>query len=179
MSGRVLLSFFDHEDDVLGATRALRQAGYRIADVYAPYAVHGLDKAMGLVPSKLPWVCFLLGLIGAALKVWFEFWTTAQDWPINVGGKPWNSLPAFVPVTFEVMVLFAGVSTVIAFFMVSRLWPGKRVVLADPAVTDNHFILVIEQSDAAFDPAKVRELLRNFHVLRLEERVESDKEPSR
>ena len=61
-----------------------------------------------------------------ALKVWFEYWTTARvDWPINVGGKPWNSLPAFVPVTFEVMVLFAGVSTVIAFFLVSRPEAGQ------------------------------------------------------
>lgn len=174
MSRRTLVSFFHHEDDVLGATRALREQGFRIADVYAPYAVHGLDRAMGLAPSRLPWVCFLLGLLGAALKVWFEFWTTAQDWPVNVGGKPWNSLPAFVPVTFEVMVLFAGVSTVIAFLIVSRLGPGKKAVLADLAVTDNHFILVIEQSDAAFDPAKVHQLLSRFHVVRLEERVEPE-----
>ncbi|MCW5979697.1 MAG: DUF3341 domain-containing protein [Bryobacteraceae bacterium] len=176
MSRRTLVTFFHHEDDVLGATRALRERGLRIADVYAPYAVHGLDKAMGLTPSKLPWVCFLLGLLGAALKVWFEFWTTAQDWPINVGGKPWNSLPAFVPVTFEVMVLFAGVSTVIAFFAVSRLGPTRKAVLADPAVTDNHFILVIEETDATFDPEKVHQLLRQFRVIRVEERVESEQE---
>ena len=131
---------------------------------------------MGLAPSKLPWVCFLLGLLGAALKVWFEFWTTAQDWPINVGGKPWNSLPAFVPVTFEVMVLFAGLSTVFAFLFVSRLWPGKGAVLADKAVTDHHFVLVIEEIDAAFDPAKVRLLLDRYHVMRVDERVESTKE---
>lgn len=176
MNRRTLLGFFEYEKDILGATRAVRQAGFSIADVYSPYAVHGMDKAMGLAPSKLPWVCFLLGLLGAGLKVWFEFWTTAQDWPINVGGKPWNSLPAFVPVTFEVMVLFAGVSTVVAFLFVSRLWPGKKPVIADPAVTDNHFVLVIEETDAAFDPAKVRRLLQEYHVIRTEERVESARE---
>jgi hypothetical protein len=74
------------------------------------------------------------------------------------------------------MVLFAGVSTVIAFLFVSRLWPGKKPVLADPAVTDNHFVLVIEESDAAFDPAKVRRLLQEYHVIRTEERVESARE---
>ncbi|HFB97826.1 MAG TPA: DUF3341 domain-containing protein [Bryobacterales bacterium] len=174
MSRRTLVTVFEHEDDILGATRAIREAGFRIADVYAPYAVHGLDRAMGLQPSKLPWVCFVLGLVGAALKVWFEFWTTAVDWPINVGGKPWNSLPAFVPVTFEVMVLFAGVSTVFAFLLVSRLWPGKRAALADPRVTDDRFILVIDQTDAAFDPVKVAELLERYRVVRVEEREESD-----
>jgi len=176
MSGRTLLGFFERESDILGATRAMREAGFRIADVYTPYAVHGMDKAMGLAPSKLPWVCFLLGLLGAALKVWFEFWTTAQDWPINVGGKPWNSLPAFVPVTFEVMVLFAGLSTVVAFLFVSRLYPGKKAVLADRAVTDHHFVLVIEESDAAFDSVKVHQLLNQYNVIRVDERVESEKE---
>ena len=176
MSRRLLVSFFDHEEDIVGASRTVREAGFRIADVYTPYAVHGLDKAMGLAPSKLPVVCFLLGLLGAALKVWFEFWTTAVDWPINVGGKPWNSLPAFVPVTFEVMVLCAGVSVVIAFLFVSRLWPGKQAVLADPGVTDHRFVLVIEQADAVFDPIKVHELLKRFHVVRVEERVESEEE---
>ena len=176
MSRRFLVSFFDHEDDILGASRAMREAGLQIADVYTPYAVHGLDKAMGLPASKLPFVCLLLGVLGGAFKVWFEFWTTAVDWPINVGGKPWNSLPAFVPVTFEVMVLFAGVSVVIAFLFISRLWPGKQALLADPRVTDHRFVLVIEEADAVFDPVKVHGLLKKFHVVRVEERVESEEE---
>ena len=66
MSRRQLLGFFDREEDILAATRAVRQAGFVVADVYSPYAVHGLDKAMGLKPSRLPWVCFALGLLGAA-----------------------------------------------------------------------------------------------------------------
>ena len=144
MSRRFLVSFFDHEDDILGASRAMREAGLQIADVYTPYAVHGLDKAMGLPASKLPFVCLLLGVLGGAFKVWFEFWTTAVDWPINVGGKPWNSLPAFVPVTFEVMVLFAGVSVVIAFLFISRLCPGKPALLPAPRVTDPRFVVVSE-----------------------------------
>ncbi|MBI4444200.1 MAG: DUF3341 domain-containing protein [Acidobacteria bacterium] len=176
MSRRLLVSFFDHEDDILGASRSMREAGLRITDVYTPYAVHGLDKAMALPPSKLPFVCLLLGVLGGAFKVWFEFWTTAVDWPINVGGKPWNSLPAFVPVTFEVMVLCAGVSVVIAFLFISRLWPGKKALLADQRVTDHRFVLVIEEADAVFDPVKVHGLLKKYHVIRVEERVESEEE---
>ncbi|MCP5115097.1 MAG: DUF3341 domain-containing protein, partial [bacterium] len=83
---------------------------------------------------------------------------------------------AFVPVTFELMVLFAGVSTVAAFLFVSRLLPGRKATLTDPAVTDHRFVLVIEQTDAAFDSAKVHDLLKRFNVERVEERVESSRE---
>ena len=172
MSRRLLVGFFERESDILGVTRAARELDLKIVDVYSPYAVHGLDRAMGLSPSRLPWVCFLLGLLGAGAKVWFEFWTTATDWPINVGGKPWNSLPAFVPITFEVMVLFAGLSTVFAFFLVSRMRPGKSPERLLPGVTNDRFAILLEESDASFDPVKITALLRKFHALHVEERVE-------
>lgn len=174
MSRRQLLGSFDDEKDILDATRAVREAGFSVADVYTPYAVHGLDKAMGLQPSKLPWVSLALGLLGASLKIWFEIWTSAHDWAINVGGKPFNSFEAFVPVTFEVMVLFAGMSTVAAFLIVARLYPGKKAEPPDPRVSDSRFVLVIDETDAAFDADIVHRLLDKFHVRRVEERVESD-----
>jgi hypothetical protein len=170
LSRRFFVGIFEREEDILGATQAARSLGYTITDVYAPYAVHGLEKAMGLKRSKLPWVCFLLGLLGAALKVWFEFWTSAVDWPINVGGKPWNSLPAFVPVTFEVMVLFAGVSTVIAFLFVSRLLPGRKPAIQTVGITDHQFVIVLEETDAAFDIWQVRKLFQEFGAVHMEER---------
>lgn len=172
MSRRLLIGVFECEEDILNATRASRTMGYKFVDAYAPYAVHGLDEAMGLPPSRLPWVCFALGLAGAAFKVWFEFWTTSVNWPVNVGGKPWNSLPAFVPITFEVMVLTAGVSTVLAFFALARLLPGRKAKLPRARVTDDEFVLVLEESDAAFDVARVRRLLGGFNAVRIEERVE-------
>ncbi len=171
---RFLLGVFEREEDILGVTRAAREAGFAIADVYAPYAVHGLDQAMGLRPSRLPWVAFALGVIGAGLKVWFEFWTTAQSWPINVGGKPWNSLPAFVPVTFEVMVLFAGIGTVIAFLSGRRLLPGRRARLPVAGVTDDRFALILEQTDATFDLARAEELFARHGAVLVEERNEQE-----
>lgn len=170
MARRTLIGVFSREEDILTATDAARRDGLTILDVYTPYAVHGLDQAMALQPSRLPWVCFLLGLLGAVLKVWFEYWTTAVSWPINVGGKPWNSLPAFVPVTFEVMVLFAGVSTVFAFLLVAKLRPWRRAVLIHPRVTDDRFVLLLEQSDASFDVGRVRRLLERHHAIEVEER---------
>lgn len=170
MARRTLVGVFEREEDILAATDAARREGLTILDVYTPYAVHGLDKAMALQPSRLPWVCFLLGLVGATFKVWFEYWTTAVSWPLDVGGKPWNSWPAFVPVTFEVMVLFAGVSTVIAFFLVARLWPGRKAVLVHPRVTDDRFVLLLDQRDATFDLGRVRRLLERHHAVEIEER---------
>jgi len=170
MNRRVLIGVFDTEEAILEVTGAARRRGLKIVDVFAPYAVHGLDKAMGLQRSKLPWVCFLLGLTGAAFKVWFEYWTTASDWPINVGGKPWDSLPAFVPITFEVMVLFAGLSTVLAFFAMNRLWPGRKPALLDPRVTNDRFALVLEEDSAAFDVDEITRFLRDYRAIRVEER---------
>lgn len=171
MNRRLLTAAFAREEDVLAATRAVRAQGLTVVDVWSPYPVHGLADAMGLKASRLPLVCFLLGLAGAALKVWFEYWTTWVSWPINVGGKPWDSLPAFVPVTFEVMVLSAGISTVVAFCIAARLWPGKRPVTPDLRATDDRFVLVIEETDSAFDVDRVGELLSRFHAFDIEERV--------
>ena len=171
MSKRLLIGVFDNEDDTLAAIRESRRHGFKIVDVYAPYAVHGAEEAMGLAPSRLPWFVFAVGVLGATLKVWFEFWTTAVDWPVNVGGKPFNSLPAFVPVTFEVMVLFAAVGAVLSFFAVCRLYPAKRAVLPVAGVTDNRFAVVLEQTDSTFEPVEVQKMFETLHAVRVEEQI--------
>ena len=105
MSERYLLASFEHESDLLEATKAVRKQGWTIVEAFTPYPVHGLDAALGLKPSRLTWVCFICGLFGAAAMLWFEHWTMAVDWPVNVGGKPWNSLPSDAPVAFEAAVI--------------------------------------------------------------------------
>jgi hypothetical protein len=167
----MLVSVYEREEDILGATIAARRHGLAIDNVYAPYPVHGLDRAMGLAPSRLPLVCFCLAALGAFLKLLFEYWATAIDWPLNVGGKPWNSLPAFIPLTFEVMVLFAGVGTVIAFLFVVGLRPWRRPVLYAPRVTDDQFALVLVEAEG-FDRPGVEAMLSRFHPVAIEERLE-------
>ncbi|HWP85264.1 MAG TPA: DUF3341 domain-containing protein [Terriglobia bacterium] len=171
MSRRLFVATFEREQDILDVTGAVRRRHWNILDIYAPYAVHGLDKKMGLPPSRLPWVCFALGLIGAGAKVGFEYWASWLDWPINVGGKPWDSLPAFVPLTFEIMVLFAGISTVIAFLIVSKLYPGKQAQLISPRVTNDQFTLVFEHTGGDVDVEQVRQLMQQHNAVALEERV--------
>ena len=171
MSDRVLLAKFEHEEDLLASTIELRRKGYNIIDAFTPYAVHGLDRAMGLKPSRLTWVCFACGMAGALGMLWFEYWVGAVSWPIDVGGKPWNSLPSNVPVAFETAVLLAGCGTVIALLGVCGLYLGKH---ADPLVeraTDDRFVLVLDEADARFDASQVEAMLRPFNLLELEERV--------
>jgi hypothetical protein len=172
MSRRIVLGVFPDESRLVNVTREARENGWKIVDAFTPYAVHGLDAAMGLRASRLPWVCFLAAITGAALKLWFEYWTTMVDWPLNVGGKPWNSLPAFVPITFEVMVLSAGLTTVFVFLILARLRPGKRPALAYHGVTDDRFVLILEETDAAFDLASVRRLFEKYGAVAIEERLE-------
>ena len=171
MSDRILLATFEHEDDLLAATNVARERGLKIIDAFTPYAVHGLDRAMGLRPSRLTWVCFFCGMFGALGMLWFENWTASVDWAIDVGGKPWNSLPSDVPVAFEAAVLLAGFGSVFALFFVSRLFPGKRAQVVNPRVTDDRFVLVIGESDAAFDEAMLSRLMREHHAVETEEKL--------
>jgi hypothetical protein len=170
MARQVLVGGFATAEDVLGAVRAARHHGFRIADVYTPYAVHGLDQALGLRPSRLPWVCFACALSGAAFKLWFQFWAMARSWPVNVGGKPWNSLPAYVPVTFEVMVLLGGLGMVAAFFLRCRLFPGKEAAPLFRGATDDTFVVVLEHPEEPGEANVARELFREFHAVRVAER---------
>lgn len=174
MNRRFFLSVHEREEDILGVVREVRKRGYEIHDVYTPYAVHGLDEAMGLKPSRLPYVCLAMGLTGAAAKLWFQIWTSSQSWPVNVGGKPLESVPAFVPVTFEVAVLFAGLGTVAAFFIRSRLRPGKKARPVFPGVTDHRFALVLVENSASFDLAETRRLCERHGAVHTEERLEQD-----
>lgn len=173
MSQRILVAVFAHEDDLLAATVAVRRQGPRIVDAFTPYAVHGLDRAMGLRGSRLTWVCFVCGMVGVLGMLWFEHWTASVSWALDVGGKPWNSLPSDVPVAFEAGVLLAGFGSVLALFAVSRLFPGKQPRIVNPRVTDDRFVLVIDETDAAFDTSSVTRLLQEFHAVETEEQLTS------
>ncbi len=138
-----VLAFFDSPDGLVAATAKVREANYERFDVFTPYPIHGLDAAQGLKRSPIPFVTFIAGLTGCSLAFLFQYWTSAVDWPINVGGKPYNSWPAFVPIMFELTVLFAGLCTVGAMFAFNGL-PNIRRKIFDPALTRDRYAIVIE-----------------------------------
>jgi hypothetical protein len=171
MSRRCLKSTFAHESELLSATAAVRRRGWKIADVHTPYAVHGLDTALGLPPSRLTWVCFVCGMLGALGMLWLEHWTMAVDWPVNVGGKPWNSLPSDVPVAFEAAVLLAGFGSVLAMFAVCRLYPGKAARITDRRQTNDRFVILIEEDNAAVEFAAVAQFLKQHGAIETTELI--------
>src|SRR5262245_28379422 len=105
---RAILALYDDPDRLLSAAAVAREHGFQGVDAFTPYPVHGLSEALGIRKSWVPYVTLVLGLTGAGLGLYFEIWTSAIDWPLIVGGKPYVSLPAFIPVMFESGVLIGG-----------------------------------------------------------------------
>lgn len=168
---RLFVTTFADDHALLDAVRTARGRGWRIVDAYAPCPVHGLEDALGLRPSRLPAACFLLGVLGAAFMMWLQHWTSAVDWRLNVGGRPWNSSLSFACVAFEVMVLTAGIGTVILFLIVARLRPGAEPELAIEGVTDDRFALVLEETAEPLDCERVRAALQACSPETIEERI--------
>lgn len=146
MTTRAVVGFFNDPESLIEATRKVKASEFKNFDVFTPYPVHGLDAAQGLARSWLPWVTFIAGLTGLACGFAFEYWTSAVDWPVIIGGKPFNSWPAFVPVMFECTVLFAALSTVGAMFAVNGL-PNVKKKIVDPSITCDRFAIVVEEDE--------------------------------
>src|SRR5256885_14402132 len=130
---------FQQEGPLVEAVLAIRSCGLRIADVYSPYPVHRLDDAMAMRPSRLPVVAFAGGLLGLIAALSLELYTSVVDWPLNVGGKPDNSLLAFIPIAFELTILGAGLATCAALMVRSGLSPFRFAPPIDAAATDDTF----------------------------------------
>src|SRR5678816_2691070 len=139
MRAKVRVATFTQVDNLLRAVRKARRELFRVYDVFAPFPIHGLDEAMGIRRTKLPYVTLLAALTGLATAVTLQFYTNVLDWPLNVGGKPDNSTLAFIPISFELTVLFGGLATVAAFLLRAKLYPSRPVWLPAPGVTDDAF----------------------------------------
>ena len=143
-------------------------AGFEVYDVYTPFPVHGMDRAVALPPSRLTWIALLAGALGLVFGLTLQVWTSAYDWPLNVGGKPFNSFPLFIPVTFELTVLFSGLIAIGVLFARNRMWLfSKRRVFE--RVTDDRFVLVLKQSDASFDIDKAVRLFSRHNAINVVE----------
>jgi hypothetical protein len=145
---------FGDEGSLLHAVKLARARGLAIEDVFAPYPIHTLDEAMGLARTRLPWVTLAGGLFGMAAAIGLQVYTAVIDWPINVGGKPANSALAFLPITFELTVLCAGLASAGAFLWRSRLYPTAPVHSLAPGVTDDTFVLTLAVPGAEAEGAR-------------------------
>lgn len=153
---RFRASFAD-PDRLLEAVRRLQGDGCTVLDTYTPFPVHGMDEAMGLKPSRLPRACLAFALLGFATALGLQVWTSAVDYPLRVGGKPYAAIPAFLPVLFELTVLFAGLGVVASLFVAARLRPRFRVPDLHPGVNSDRFVLAAElQAGTSFEQVQAR-----------------------
>jgi hypothetical protein len=147
----VLVAAFEDERRLLDAVEVARARGHDVLEVHGPWPVHGLSEALGMRPSRLPRACLAFGLLGLASAVALQVWTSAVDWTLNVGGKPFLSWPAFVPVAFELTVLFAGLGVVAAFLLAERRKRRPPASSLRARATDDAFVLALGARDATFD----------------------------
>lgn len=159
LHSQFLVATFSNEHGLRDAVAQLTMRGFRIYDAYTPYPVHGLAELMGVRHSRLPIVSLVAGLSGLAAALAFQFWAATFDWPLNIGGKPANSTLAFVPITFEITVLCAGLATAAAFLVRSRLAPGMEPEQFAEGTSEDVFALVLRHRDATFDALTARRLL--------------------
>ena len=151
MSLKRLHVLFDDDDILLDAVKEIVKSKIYIHEVYTPFPVHGLDKAMKLKPTNISITTFIYGCIGFTVSILMMNYIMIVDWPQDIGGKPSFSyienMPAFVPIMFELTVFFAAHLMVITFYMRSKLWPFKKAENPNPLTTDDKFLVEIELHD--------------------------------
>ncbi len=160
-----LVAVFVEPGDLIAGCECVRDVGYRKWDAHTPFPVHGLDGAMGIRGSRLPWLVLcggLTGLFGALLMQW---WMNAVDYPFLISGKPLFGLPAVVPVAFELTILLSAVTTFVGMLALNGLPRHHHPLFSSPhfrRATSDRFLIVIEAADPLFDAAKTRALLESL-----------------
>ena len=154
------------------ACEALRDAGYKQFDAHTPFPVHGLEHAMGLKPSKLPWIVLACAILGAASALLMMIWMNVIDYPMNIGGKPYLTLPSYVPIAFELTILLSAFGAFFGNWGLSKLPKFFDPVMRHSSfhrASDDRFFVSVESKDANFDLARTRAFLEGLGVQDVEE----------
>ncbi|NJK83985.1 MAG: DUF3341 domain-containing protein [Saprospiraceae bacterium] len=146
-SKEILYGVYDDEEILLDAIKEANQEHLDIWDVFSPFPIHGLDPLLGLSESRLHIAGFIYGAIGTLTAFLFMTWVFTRDWPMIFGGKPYWSVPSFIPITFELTVLFAAVGMVVSFYIVNGQGPGVNNPILDDRITDDKFIIAFNVND--------------------------------
>jgi hypothetical protein len=161
-----LMAEFDEPTTLVAATAHARREGYRRMDAYSPFPIEELHEALGMHHSRLPLIVLIGGLCGCAGGYALQYWVSAMAYPINVGGRPIHSWPAFIPITFECTILVAALSAVLGMLALNRLPMPYHPVFNVPRfalASRNRFFLCIEAKDPKFDLEGTRQFLESLH----------------
>ena len=167
-----LMAEFDKPADLVRACRAAREAGYRRMDAHTPFPIEAVFDALGLHRNAMPLIVLIGGILGGSGGMLLQYWCSAIAYPLNIGGKPFFSLPAFIPVTFECTILLAALSAVLGMLALNGLPMPYHPVFNVPSfalATRDRFFLVIESSDPRFDRAATQKFLEEFSPLSVSE----------
>lgn len=156
-----LAGIWTDEHKLIEAARQVKNMGFKNFETLSPFPLHGIDEAMGIPRSNIPWVTFIFGTLGFAFGLWFTWWASAVNYPINIGGKPMWSLAAFIPVIFECTILFAALSSVAALIVKCGL-PQVDPPVIDPALTSHKFAIFVAQDQGGFDAAKLERMFKDL-----------------
>jgi len=163
-----VMAEFENPSDLVAAARRVYSLGYRRINGYSPYPIEELSEAIGFTHTSLPLIVFIGGLLGAIGGFLMQYYIEVIDYPINVGGKPYNSWPAFIPITFEMTVLCAAFSAVLGMLVLNKLPQPYHPVFNLPnfaLATRDRFFLAVEANDPNFNHAEVVELLKNLNAV--------------
>ena len=166
-----ILAEFATPADLYHACERVRDAGFTRWDAHTPFPVHGLDRAMGLRRSPLPWIVLGMALTGAALGFILQWWVHAVAYPLVISGKPFFSWPAFIPITFEVSILFGALGAVFGMLGLNQLPMHHHPLFRSKVferVTDDAFFISIESWDPRFDPPATTTLLESLGARHVE-----------
>ena len=161
-SNKYIVGLFDHEDNLVKAIRSFKKEKIEITDALTPFPVHGLEDELGLEDSRLHTAGFMFGITGTAVALSVMTWVSTSNYPLNIGGKPHFSFPSFIPITFELTVLFAAVGMVIVYCIRNGLYPGAVPRILDERITDDRFALKfeIDEHTSQSDIQKIVSLLK-------------------
>lgn len=147
-SKKVLYGLYNDEEDLKSAIKTANASHLDIMDVFSPFPVHGIDSILGLKESRLHYLGFIYGATGALFGFLAMSWIFTRDWPIVFGSKPYWSVPAFIPITFELTVLFCAWGMTITFYTICGMWPGVKAKTLDDRISDDKFCVAFDVTDA-------------------------------
>ncbi len=165
---KFIVGLFDDEEVLVKAIKQTRQKGLKIHDVLTPFPIHGIEPLLGYKDSRLHSVGFWVGLCGCLFAFSFMTWVFTSSYPINYGGKPFWSIPSFIPITFEFTVLSASVTMTLVFLARNGLFPGKQPRIYDERITDDRFAMVFAAENITEEEAKkINETLKECGVVEI------------
>ena len=170
-----LIAEFQSAKDLLEASKATHEAGYRKVDAFSPFPIEGLAEAIGFPKTRLPIIVFCGGLFGCCGGFFLQWWPNVIGYPLNIGGKPFDSWPAFIPITFEMTILFAALSATFGMLALNLLPAPYHPVFnleAFARASMDKFFLLIESTDPKFDRERTKQFLTELNPREVSE-VES------